>query len=392
MRAFGAYRNLLDRVSSVLRVRPKMAPRPTSPRIHVLGLGSIGCFAAHCITEIAHGPSVTLLIHRKSLLDAYRGNGNRLLVQTSEGQHVSSQGYSFETLEDGNWRHTSPDDGPDVSKVPATEPIENLIVCVKATQTVEALRPLSRRLNPNSTILFLQNGSGMVEEVNAHLFTDPKTRPHYLVGVISHGVTLNASFNITHTGFSATSIGPIPHEHDTSASYPASASQPASISPSDFLLNILPQSPRLNLASYTYTSVLQFQLEKLAVNAFCNPLCALNDASNGFLFTLPETRRAILTEISNVVLALPELKAVPGVAERFSIERLEDTVNGILTKTFHTTCSMVWDLREGRETEVRFINGSWSRMGRTVGVETPVNDRLVEEVEGRGRSRVTIGE
>lgn len=92
------------------------------------------------------------------------------------------------------------------------------------------------------------------------------------------------------------------------------------------------------------------------------------------------------------MLALPELKAVPGVAERFSIERLEDTVNGILTKTFHTTCSMVWDLREGRETEVRFINGSWSRMGRTVGVETPVNDRLVEEVEGRGRSRVTIGE
>ncbi|PLB47799.1 putative 2-dehydropantoate 2-reductase family protein [Aspergillus steynii IBT 23096] len=358
-----------------------MTPKP-SPRIHVLGLGSIGCFAAHCITEIVNGPSVTLLLHRKSLLDAYRRNGNRMRVQTSEGEHISSEGYQFEALDNGQWYHTAPDDEPDSPREPATEPIENLIVCVKATQTVEALRPLSSRLTPSSTVLFLQNGSGMIDEVNAHLFTNPDTRPRYLIGVISHGVTLNASFDITHTGFSATSIGQMPREHEHEKSPSDSDPEPTS---DNFLLTTLPHSPRLNLTSYTYTSVLQFQLEKLAVNAFCNPLCALNDAPNGFLFTLPDTRRAILTEISSVVLALPELRGVPGVEDRFSVERLENTVNGILQKTYNTTCSMVWDLRTGRETEVRFINGSWSRMGRRVGVPTPVNDRLVEEVEERGR-------
>lgn len=95
---------------------------------------------------------------------------------------------------------------------------------------------------------------------------------------------------------------------------------------------------------------------------------------------MPEARREILTEISKVVLALPELQHVPGVAERFSVDRLEDTVNGIIQTTFHATCSMVCDVRAGRETEVKFINGWWLRMGRAVGIQTPVNDRLVEQI------------
>jgi 2-dehydropantoate 2-reductase len=120
-----------------------------------------------------------------------------------------------------------------------------------------------------------------------------------------------------------------------------------------YLLDNLPRSPRLNAASYPYTEVLQIQLERLAVDALCNPFCALNDAKDGFLFTIPDARREILAEIWSVVLSLPELRSVPGVRERFAVDRVEDAVNAILTKTAKGTCSMVGDLR----TEVRFING-----------------------------------
>lgn len=92
-----------------------------------------------------------------------------------------------------------------------------------------------------------------------------------------------------------------------------------------------------------------------------------------------------------MVLALQELRLVAGVSERFSAERLEETVDRIVRKTVNT-CSMVWDVRAGRETEVKFINGSWSRMGRAVGVETPVNDRLVDQIlERTGRGGVVNG-
>jgi 2-dehydropantoate 2-reductase len=109
---------------------------------------------------------------------------------------------------------------------------------------------------------------------------------------------------------------------------------------STYLLDNLLLSHRLNATSYTHTEVLQSQLEKLAVNTVCNPLCALNDAENGFLFTIPETRRAILTEISNAVCALPELQHVSNLKQRFAVDKLEVTVNAIIEK--HSILRVQW--------------------------------------------------
>ncbi|KAI9925746.1 hypothetical protein ASPWEDRAFT_173828 [Aspergillus wentii DTO 134E9] len=337
-------------------------------RIHILGLGSIGTFAAHCLSQLPNAPARTLLFHRASLLDAYKANKERITLQTTDGERIAYTGYDVEVYKQNKWFHN--DNG---SETPTTETIKNLIVSVKATQTVSALEPLKHRLTPKSTILFLQNGCGMIDEVNGALFPDPAKRPKYIVGVISHGVTLNRPFDITHTGFAATSLGLVPGVYSSRKD-----------GQEEYMLENLPLSSRLNAKAYAYTEVLQIQLEKLAVNAFCNPVCAIHDAKNGFLFTLPELRRRILSEISAVVLALPELKHdEERVKERFGVDRLEETVNGILRRTAETTCSMVWDLRGKRETEVRFINGYWVKRGRELGMEMQVNRELVEEVERR---------
>ncbi|KAF9888197.1 hypothetical protein FE257_009192 [Aspergillus nanangensis] len=356
-----------------------MSPIKDQPRVHILGLGSIGTFTAHSVSELRLKPAVTLLLHRDSLVDAYRESGNQIALETREGDVVRSSGYALEVQREGRWyQHPAP------LRVPTESPtiIQHLIVSVKSTQTVAALQPLKHRLSAESTILFLQNGCGMIDDINSSIFPDLQTRPNYIVGVVSHGVTLNQPFHVTHTGFAAMSLGLVPRSTATSA-FPSSLVSDSSIS-SKYLLDCLPLSPRLNATSYSYPGVLQIQLEKLAVNAFCNPLCALNDAKNAFLFTIPDTRRKLLTEISKVILNLPELQNVPGVRERFAIDRLEMTVNEILTRTAETTCSMVWDLRAGRETEVKYISGYWVKRGKEVGVPTPVNESLMQKVMERG--------
>ncbi|RSL89736.1 hypothetical protein CEP51_001083 [Fusarium floridanum] len=346
-----------------------MTVKARQPRVHVLGLGSIGTFAAHSLAEVPPPltPSITLLLHRASLVDNFVDSGSKITIETREGDIVDHSNYNLEVWQDEQWhRHESTQLGPVTDEV-----IDNLIVSTKTTQTASALRPLKHRLNASSYVLFLQNGSGMIEDVNKHVFTDEETRPNYITGVISHGVTLNSPFNIVHTGFAATSLGLVPRSAKA-------VEKSTGLIP--YLLEALPLVPRLNATSYTFSGVFQIQLEKLTVNAFCNPLCALNDAKNGFLFTIPETRRAILTEISQVVYALPELRGMPGVLERFSVDKLEATVNGIIQKTAETTCSMVVDLRRGQKTEIEFINGYWCRRGREVGVPTPINDDLVRQI------------
>ncbi|GKZ25758.1 hypothetical protein AbraIFM66951_002413 [Aspergillus brasiliensis] len=345
----------------------------TRPTIHVLGLGSIGTFTAHGLKDIPNPPAVTLLLHRESLYQEYIRNNRRIALNTISGDTIHHSDYNLEIYKQGAWR--TPTDSS------ADGQIHHLVVTVKATQTVSALRALRSRLSRASAILFLQNGCGMIDEVNEHLFPDPETRPNYLTGVISHGVTLASPFNAIHTGASAISLGLVPRENSQSSqNTPDAGNKLQEEGEPEYMLHNIPRSPRLSAKSYSFSDVFQIQLEKLAVNAFCNPVCALHDSKNGILFDFPELRRAILTEISNIVLRLPELRGVDGVEERFGVDRLEETVNGILERTRETTCSMVVDLRNRRETEIRFINGYWVRRGRQAGVSTAVNEELMDKV------------
>ncbi|KAF2137351.1 uncharacterized protein K452DRAFT_291730 [Aplosporella prunicola CBS 121167] len=358
-------------------------------RVHVLGLGSIGTFMAYCLTDVPSRPCTTLMLHRPALYDAFKKNNEKISITTtkqtqehgrfnaegSNAEGFDAEGFDAEVLDnDGSWRRTTRQQSTTEQTNPhwentTNEPIRQLVVATKTIHTVGALKPLQSRLTPETTILFMQNGMGIVEEVNRSLFTDPVSRPKYLLGVISHGVGRDAPFRITHTGFAAASVGP-------------SSSRPEEQG-SDYLLRTLPQSPLLNATAYSYEDVLQMQLEKLIVNSYCNPVCALHDSKNGIL--LGETHRKLklelFAEVVQIIHRMPELQGVEGLKNRFGMERLEATVDGILEKTRNTTCSMVWDLRAKRETEIAFINGYWVKKGIELGVDTPVNNMLVHRIQ-----------
>ncbi|KAF2849358.1 putative 2-dehydropantoate 2-reductase family protein [Plenodomus tracheiphilus IPT5] len=372
-----------------------LATTTPSPRIHVLGLGSIGTFAAHTLADIPEKPAVTLLLHRPALLQGYIRNGRKVILQTRQGDVVSRGGYDLDVLHGDQWHPIDPTApnpghglGQDTQSSPITDLIANLIVCVKTTQTVTALRPLLPRLSRDSAILFLQNGAGMIEDVNKQLWPTRSARPNFMTGVTSHGVGLNRSFHVTHTGPSATSVGPVPRHETASTVDTASPTAPVASPLNSYLLETLPKAARLNCKAYAWPDIMQIQLEKLAVNALSNPLCALADSDNEYILTIPETVRKLMEEISAVILALPELQGVSGVAERFSTPVLEATVMDIIVRNRNTISSMVWDLRAGRETEIRYINGYWARRGREVGVPTPMNDDIVSKIEQRTAERI----
>lgn len=230
---------------------------PEKSRIHVLGLGSIGTFTAHSLREILHQPPVTLLLHRESLLDGYRQAGQQILLETREGTQIGHGGFDLEYLREGRWILTSysvssstANDWKKVDDHTGDSIINNLVVSVKATQTVSALRPLRHRLSSDSTILFLQNGCGIIEDVNDSLFPDPRSRPIYVVGVVSHGVTSDKPSQVSHRGPAAMSLGPVPRQFETALS-DQNLDSLSSPQPCNYLLHSLPQAPRLNATAYS---------------------------------------------------------------------------------------------------------------------------------------------
>jgi 2-dehydropantoate 2-reductase len=74
---------------------------------------------------------------------------------------------------------------------------------------------------------------------------------------------------------------------------------------------------------------------------------------------------------------------LPNIQDRFSPERLETLIVSIADKTGRNISSMLADVRAGRKTEVRYINGYIVRRGEEMGMQCVCNYMMMQLVEGK---------
>ncbi|KAJ4312766.1 2-dehydropantoate 2-reductase (Ketopantoate reductase) (KPA reductase) (KPR) [Neodidymelliopsis sp. IMI 364377] len=402
-------------------------------RIHVLGIGNVGSFIAHAIRGVPNPPPVTLLFPRWERLNEWNDSPQQLALVT-EGDTELRSGYDAELaiprvryhgkevgLSSSNAEEQSASSQePQTLEGESTAPISSLIVCSKAPVVLQGLSAVKHRLHKDSVVLFLQNGMGVVDEVNREIFPDPATRPHYMLGINSHGMHASPDnpFTTVHAGFGTISLGILPHERDrdpkspyappskvyahkqapqqTSAppgtqdddvALPTSASTPWTPN-QRYLLRTLLRTPVLSATAFSPPDLLQMQLEKLAVNCIINPLSVMLDARNGsvlYNYALTRTMRLLLSEISLVFRSLPELQYIPNVSSRFDPGRLETIVVSVAQKTSDNISSMLADARAGRQTEIDYINGWVVKKGEELGIRCLMNYLMVNLVKGKAQ-------
>lgn len=452
---------------SLSAIDRQYAAQPNVPRrIHIMGTGSIGKLVAHSLRGIPNPPPVTLIFHRYKVLQAWEkskkvitcqdgeftvprggfdaefapGKIRQHGVEVSEGSRdvysmsdetgmpphevakaVAEQQKQAEERkreEEGKMGYTPMGTGDNESQASdrrplpgdyaeSNEPIHNLILTTKTIRTISALSRVRHRLNRESTICFLQNGMGVIDDVNEQLFPDPATRPNYVQGIISHGANVPPEmaekdpFFVVHAGHGTLSLGAIPREPLAAKSdRPPTPTGPGTDndgkindtqaeewSPSArYLLRTLTRTPVLCAVGFTPIELLQLQLEKLAVNSIMNPLTSILDNRNGSLlynFPISRTMRLMLAETSLVMRSLPELRGIPNVPHRFSAERLETLVVSVSDKTRDNVSSMLADMRAGRQTEIEYINGYIVKRGEELGVKCVVNYAIMQTVIGK---------
>ena len=434
-------------------------------RIHILGTGSIGKLVAHSLRGIANPPPITLIFHRYKLLQAWQESKKVITIQdddfpvsrggfdvelmaevrrehgveVEEGApgpyefghevkpHEAAEALKEQRQEQQQFqqrdaelakaqqqhqqqdveaarareRSLSPRSKSKVEAAISHEPIHNLIITTKAAFTVPALNAVKHRLTPSSTICFLQNGMGIIDDVNKQLFPNEEERPNYMQGIITHGANVPAAkaeqdpFFAVHAGHGTIALGLLPRSGMQKEKLTAKDGKDAKNVQSEkwapssrYLLRTLTRCPVLCAVGFTPTELLQQQLEKLAVNSIVNPLTALIDNRNGTLlynFALTRTMRLLLAETSHVIRSLPELQNIPNLNVRFSPERLETLVVSVTNKTRDNISSMLADIRGGRKTEVEYINGYIVRRGEEIGIKCVVNYAIMQTVIGKSR-------
>lgn len=287
------------------------------------------------------------------------------------------------------------------AKYYSNEPIHHLIITTKAAITINAITAVRHRLTRDSTICFLQNGMGIIDEVNEKIFPNEAERPSYIQGVVTHGVNVPREaarinpFFAVHAGRGSIALGILPSDRfQTLRPSPDPDDDP--VDPGQrpkadvywtptarFLLRTLTRSPVLSATGCPPIELLQLQLEKLAVNSIINPLTALIDCRNGLLNSndgVSRSMRLMLAETSLVITSLPELRSIPGIPIRFSSRRLEQICKSVAEQTCDNISSMLADVRAGYRTEINYINGYIVKRGDELGIKCVVNYAMMQTV------------
>ena len=160
----------------------------------------VGILVTHALAGVPDRPPLNLLLQRP------REYHSRLLAFSRDGATEYQGDFSLEEYRDGCWYQETSRNSLQPAKhrlsqrVPSNDAhIHLLIVAVKAHHTIDTIRLLKHRLSKNSTILFLQNGLGVLDELDAALFPDSSERPYYMSAIVIHCVHRKSFLSAVHT-------------------------------------------------------------------------------------------------------------------------------------------------------------------------------------------------
>ncbi|KAK8076698.1 6-phosphogluconate dehydrogenase C-terminal domain-like protein [Apiospora phragmitis] len=291
-------------------------------RIFILGVGNLGRLFATSLAKLQRPdcppPPITLVVHRRELLERWHAN---------PGIEITRDGRVERSCVDVDvewWTEQKPASGP--SREPGAGGrgvIANLIA--------DRLR---RYLTPQSTVAFTQNGMCPLwpprgAEYGARRW--PRgDGPNWIACITTHGVISLGPFRSVHASQAWISVGPVLLN---GGGGPQQQQQPGGgveNSPAAYLIDQLARAPHLEGKAVSRGDLWILQLEKLLINSVINPLTAILDCKNGYLFTargdddnLGRVIDSLIRETSSVFQALVLDKSISGeiLEERITDEK-----------------------------------------------------------------------
>ncbi|KAI8137364.1 2-dehydropantoate 2-reductase [Fennellomyces sp. T-0311] len=315
-------------------------------RFHILGTGAIGC---HIATELRARHPVTLLLRSQRAVQDFRNRNNEITYKRADMK--PRQVVGFDAVAMGN----------------AMPNIETLVVATKATHAVDAVRTVKPYLTPLSTLVLLQNGMGVADEILQSLWPNTKEVPSVVIGVNRHAVERLQHFSIQHnSGWNDPAGGLV-----LGAMNHSKASQ---VKP---VLSAFAEIPEMNAHVVDWPELQRKMMRKLVVNAAINPIAGILDCHNGELLRNPwgmQVSRQVCKEAAEV---LTELNT--------NTDELYQMIVDMLTISKNNRCSTVQDFRAKRLTELDFINGYLCQLAKERNVDVPTNQFLLDMAHAKER-------
>ena len=310
-----------------------MSQRKDWPRIAVVGAGAVGGYFGGMFAR-AGAPIV--LIGRRHFADAVNSNG--LVLDKSEGQERIRVAATTE--------------------ISAIRDCSLILFSVKANDTAETAKQIAPFLQPDATVVCLQNGVDNADRVRAA--TNVVTVP----AVVYVAVSVPEFGRVKHLARGDLIIGPLSERTTEVANVFNRAAISCRISE--------------NIEGELWV--------KLLCNCALNAISALGHARYGQIVQCGDAKQ-LMQDVVDEVLAVARAAGVvlPGVDDRESGMAAAMKIATQMADAFSSTAQ---DLNRGRPTEIDALNGYIVRQGAALAVPVPINGALFTLVKLAEQVRV----
>ncbi|MGB3209737.1 MAG: 2-dehydropantoate 2-reductase [Desulforhopalus sp.] len=241
------------------------------------------------------------------------------------------------------------------------DPVDVVVLCVKSYDVIGSLEFCKPILSKETLLVFMQNGISHLD-LHQHLHEASAA-----FGTTTEGATLLGRGQVRHAGSGVTFLGSL---------------EPLDKRGATVLQRTHDVFSAGGLEVHLTSNILARLWAKLFVNAGINALTASLGCRNGELLTLPGIDKRMETAVREAM----QVAMKKGIA--ISDEPCQ-TTRLVCQKTEKNISSMLQDVRNKRRTEIDAINGAVITQARLLGIDTPENSLLynqIKEIEaGYGR-------
>jgi 2-dehydropantoate 2-reductase len=124
--------------------------------------------------------------------------------------------------------------------------------------------------------------------------------------------------------------------------------------------------------------ILTYVWAKVIYNCALNAICSLEEIPYGKILENPKTRQR-MEKVIQECYEVGKMKGIilnPPNAEGF----IELMIKKLIPSTAAHIPSMLQDLRRNKRTDIQALNGAMSRYGQELGIATPENALLVQQI------------
>jgi 2-dehydropantoate 2-reductase len=236
------------------------------------------------------------------------------------------------------------------------EPVDVLLVFVKAIHSRAALSANKHLIGEHTFVMTLQNGAG--HEVVLSEFAPPE---RVIIGTTEHNSSLTPEGAVHHGGGGKTYIGLLKGENER-------------------LQQVADSFSACGIETLVADNVPERIWRKLFVNASASVLTGVLGVKLGYILDNAHAWQVARRLIEEAV-AVANAEGM-----QFAVEEIAGDVQDLLRRVYHGYTSIYADLQAGRLTEVDTINGTVVRKAKELGVPVPTHEvivHLVHALEGK---------